>query len=504
MPITVTCVCHNGITETFDSAEEAVNAGWRLVSGERWASPRAMEHGFICPDCGDYIDFEQDGYTFVENENIDLCENCFSERGGFYCEHCEHDYVEDGTSDNERQEVKVYLNGEYDHQEIWCGCCANEEAEWNEEDEIYEIHRWTDRRNRFDIDSSNINYEPEGIKPEVCPACLDNCLQKGVCEKCLKNQAYNKQLRETTLWVYDTRFMESGFYHPSEHKKFKSTPYRKKNEHPFLYYGIEVEVGFDRHKTTKSLSQIAKEFIEITHGMFVAESDSSIGYGIEFISRPISYLMWVHPVTIDLMNKGFQYLKDNGAFLIQPETNGIHIHMSRKFFEKNTTKNVDKINKDLDWVFQYFQPEIEEISQRKYTRYCEPKIEIAKRNIDQFRYTTRGLNSKIKVDIEIGQSPLQDGREWHHSVVTMRENTVEVRCFKSSVDVDTIISYIELVRNIAHTVRNKDIKKMTFKDIVSSKNSPRLDVTLYKLEHLKKIDFNRIVKNKIKNTTVIL
>ena len=101
--------------------------------------------------------------------------------------------------------------------------------------------------------------------------------------------------------------------------------YRDKHEHPHLYYGLEVEVSFEIKNMQPRIVDVAAEFIRRTKGLFVAESDSSLQNGIEFISRPTSYKMWTHPETIKLLRDGFDYLKSQGAYIDQPKRNGIHI-----------------------------------------------------------------------------------------------------------------------------------------------------------------------------------
>ena len=200
-----------------------------------------------------------------------------------------------------------------------------------------------------------------------------------------------------------------------------------------------------------------------------------------------------------MLRKAFEYLKEQGAFVEQPDTNGIHIHMSRRFFERNTEKKPAEINKDLDWVFQYYQPEIEVISQRKFTRFCESKMDQIKNRIsNNMQYAFNAMEAKISINAEMSKSELQSGRDNHHAAITMRDETIEVRCFKSSINVDTIISYIEFVRNIAHTVRNKDIKNMTLEQILESKDSPRLDTYIYNLKRHKNLVLDRKVKDKMK------
>lgn len=494
MPITIRCPITDSEAE-FADIDAAIDAGWRQSSSNsEWYSPEAMNNGTFCQRCDCYIDYD-DGEYHSDVDGEIYCQDCWVEEGGYWCPHCEEEYWQ---YDVPEQEVRIYdgthIGGYTEH---WCTNCANNEATWNETEEIYEYDRDRTRNNR----EQGVQKEPKGIKPEICEYCKQMYRDiKGDCERCLENQAYNKMLRETSLWVYDTRFSPRGWYHPEEHKYFKQLFYRDKNEHPFLYYGLEIEVGFEVHNMSPNLREVAKNFIEMTNGLFVAESDSSIGVGIEFISRPTSYKMWTAPNTIIMLRKAFQYLREQGAYIEQPATNGIHIHMSRKFFEHNTKKNVVEINKDLDWVFQYYQPEIETISQRKFTNFCESKMDqIKKQLVNNIRYNNlNDLGAEITLNARLNKSILQDGRTNHHAAITMRDATVEVRCFKSSIDVDTIISYIELVRNIAHTARNKDIKNMTMEEILASKDSPRLDTYIYKLKRSKNLKLSRKIENSMK------
>ena len=124
--------------------------------------------------------------------------------------------------------------------------------------------------------------------------------------------------------------------------------------------------------------------------------------------------------------------------------------------------------------------------------------QIKNRISNNMRHDLDTMGAKISLNAELSKSILQSGRENHHAAITMRDETVEVRCFKSSINVDTIISYIEFVRNIAHTVRNKDIKNLTLEQILESKDSPRLDTYIYNLKRRKNLVLDRKVKDKMK------
>ena len=338
------------------------------------------------------------------------------------------------------------------------------------------------------------------LKPIKCPAC-DACGSgcRGECATCLKNQAYNREYMETHPFIMDTQFRN---YHNDNHNVFKGLMLRLPNEHPYLYYGIEVEVEFDSsivsiHNNNDDyydeddydnddnwrIQEILDEFSRITSGMFVYEQDSSLNNGVELISRPTSYAYWTHPETVKRLEEGFKFLRDKGAFINQPDTNGLHIHVSRKFFDYGNTKleNRQTAYEGFDWLFQKFQPEIEKLGGRKYTHYCQSKAEKVRETLTD-SYPVRQFNVEAEIKCKLkkgGRIPECD----HFSAVNLTGKTIEARVFKSTTDYKEILSYIEFVRNIAHTVREEDIER-TLNDILHTKENLYLD------EHIRKVQMN--------------
>lgn len=485
----VQCARYDDEEADYLDETDAVDDGWVKDSDGNWYSPAAMDNGCICHECGCYINFDNDDYICnVDGDDETYHRDCAND--AYWCERCESWHWQNNVDE---VRVMIHRGNDSPYEEYWCENCACNDACWDDDDECY--HYFINGRQ--DAVYSDIHKYPTGTKMETCPDCIAAGLAKGQCEKCLRAQAFNKELCETTLWVYDTSASTAGFYHPAQHVDFKKMFYRDKHEHPHLYYGIEVEVSFEIKNMEPRIADVAGEFIRLTKGLFVAESDSSLQNGIEFISRPTSYKMWTKPETIKMLKEAFAYLKSKGAYIDQPKRNGIHIHMSRKFFERNTQKSPEQINKDLDWVFQYYQPEIEQISQREYTRYCYSKVDDIRNYFASSRVANTDRFKNITISGELEPTSIVDGQLEHHAVIAMRNQTIEVRCFKSSIDVDTIISYIEFVRNIAHTVRNKDIKKMSLNDILASKNSPMLDNYIWKLRK-KGLNTDKKVKPVIK------
>ena len=358
------------------------------------------------------------------------------------------------------------------------------------------------------------------LKPATCKSCQDgDCFNFGTCEKCLANQAYNTEYIETHSFIFDTRFKG---YHTGNHEEIKCTPLRMPNEHPYLYYGIEVEVEFDTDDVciydpddydedeyeeddcdgdNWKIQDILYKFSEITDGLFVYERDGSLDNGVELISRPCSYAYWTSKDTVEKLKKGFEYLRSEGALVKQPDTNGMHIHISKKFFDKGETKlqNRGEAYESFDWLFQKFQPEFEKLGGRKYTDYCQSKVEKLKKSLtDDYNVRNFNVDMELKCTLKKG-GPVPRGD--HYSAINMSGNTLEVRVFKSTTDYEQILANIEIVRNISHAVREVGIDK-SLDELLHTKDNIYLDrhiqrVRMESKKNGEELDLTKVNDNKI-------
>ena len=188
-------------------------------------------------------------------------------------------------------------------------------------------------------------------------------------------------------------------------------------------------------------------------------------------------------------------LKKYGATSPQDEGCGLHVHMSKTFFEKNTKKKVKDIKSDMDWFFQYFQPEIEKISRRQYTQYCASKAFRMQNAVNNFRDNNAMFGVKGKFQMEKGQLTISQGSGiTHHDCVIETPRTIEARTFKSTIIAEEIIATIEFCRGLAHAARNRTgLTGKTFGDIMFTKDSPYLLTYVDKL----RMDTSRELKNKL-------
>ena len=466
-----------GYEGEYDSEEQARDCNWWQDDNGSWYCEEC--HGY-CADCDEH--YPSSELTWVESRDGDVCQGCLDD-DYFRCDHCGEYYHNDYW-------CTVYNRGVEEH---WCDNCLNRQRDNGNirQDGDYTIYEESNRMPGGHI------YQPT-LHPEVwneirtCPECLE---RRSKCPKCLRKEAAEIEAEETTLWVYDTRAMG---YHNSDHHHFKETKYRDKHEHPYLYYGVENELLFN---SNAPIDQITKEYIEATNGLFVAEYDRSVterGNGIEFISRPLSFKKWMSEEVYQLLEAGNEVLKKYKAFIPQPDACGLHVHMSLKFFERNTEKKVKDIKSDIDWMFQVFQPQIEQISRREYTRYCASKAYRLREVMKQIR-GGYGFNLEPLMTLQKGNLTQSMGSgDTHHDAIIQTNRTIEVRTFRATTITEELLATIEFCRAIAHASRNMKLTtKNTLADVIYCKDSKYLQPYIERLKVDTKVKFANKLEVKI-------
>lgn len=368
------------------------------------------------------------------------------------------------------------------------------------------------------INESNFPALKRKLKPITCPRCMaEGCPRVGNCEKCLKNQAYNVEWLMTHSFITDT---ECQNYHDDDHDAIKGLKLRLPNERPLLYYGIELEIGFgygsldlsdgyydeddEWHSNTEKLDEILAKFSEITDGLFIYETDSTVENGVEFISRPCSYAYWTHKDTVKKLKDGLEYLRDEGALITQPTGHGFHIHLSTAFFENTAEEGKHtgtEALRSFDWLFQKFQPELEILGRREYTEYSRSKADKLKNSFRQ-----PSFSSMYKVDVEYTAKLKRGGAVAsgdHSNAVIMSGPTIEARIFKSTTDYETVLATIEIVRAFAHAVRDNQFH-CSLDEILHSKDTLFLDGYIQKRRLAAKKAGQKLDLTKVNDDEIII
>ena len=319
-----------------------------------------------------------------------------------------------------------------------------------------------------------------------------------------------EQLRHTSLWLDGNHTRMRGYHDVDTGTKYCTL--HLKDENPYLYMGIELELTWDDECVDGytgdrydeygdydecgdydydgnyipdyyefDISEIAKEIMRRGKGLFTAEEDGSLyyGYSLELVSRPLSTRAWHSPEVVAILNDVMDYAKSTGALTEQPDGNGFHIHVSRKFFDANPAcnRNQDEVARDMNWVFQKFQEEIETIGGREYNGWCAS----AKMNISNSLMDMYG----IKIDKgHIVKSAVALPYADHHKAFIRSDSgdTFEARVFHSTLDVERILACIEFMRNVSHGARENALDGKTFGQITRYKDAPNLQALIKRIK----------------------
>ena len=329
-------------------------------------------------------------------------------------------------------------------------------------------------------------------------------------------------LRTTSLWLDYNHECINGYHGVDTSTKY--CPLHLKDENPRWYAGIELEVTFDRDivgyaydgdrydengdydeegdydcdgeliENDFDLNAIAREVLRRGKGLFSAERDGSLeyGYSFELVSRPLSKRAWHSEEVVAILHDVLGYIKEQGGMVEQPEENGFHIHISRKFFEANATRSSRTIERDLNWVFQRYQEEIETIGGRRYNTWCQSAKMSMKRDLLD-RYGDCVIKAQISKDSSRVDLPYGD----HHRAFICSDSgyTYEARVFHSTLDPERVLACIEFMSDISHGARDNALEGKTFGQITKYKESPYLQKLIRKIKYEQKQKLSLNKKN---------
>lgn len=334
------------------------------------------------------------------------------------------------------------------------------------------------------------------IYGEMCPECKRQ--EHPTCPDCLINYGKQKNKLETTLFQLVNNVIIRRYHDPID-GFIKTTKLRAPDEKPYLYYGVELEMCIPTYKST---DDFAKEMLRAGKGLFVAENDSSLDNGVEFISRPLSYKMWKSPEVQKILGEMKEIATKYEYDQMNQDTAGMHVHLSSLFFQKNTTKSKNEQIDDLNWIIQNYEKELRPITSREPGRYNRSMFINIERDLETFIQMRHIKQATITTKIEKTRIPTD-----HHSLISMSGsgNTVEVRAFKGTCDPLTIMARIELCRNLAHFARKYDIENMTLDKAFNCKQSPFLEKFIkdnkIKIDSKKKLKSSQNIKIEVKNNS---
>lgn len=318
--------------------------------------------------------------------------------------------------------------------------------------------------------------------------------------------AERETMRDYSVYTDMGKSLE-GYHQTSD--SVKNQKLRCKNENPYLYYGIEIEITFGSYNDYRgesedsypSFDEIIEEFDRLTHGIFCYERDCTVYNGFEIISRPLSFNAWHDPIIVTGLKDGFEYLKNMGALIDQPEGNGMHIHLSKRFFEEGNAdgNTYNRCCNDMGYMVESLGKDFEIVANRRRTDYCQNAIDWYKENYSNCgnERVLDGQSGIVYTGVKMKRDRYSIPCNDHHRAVIHSGRTVELRFFRSTIDYKRVLANIELASSMANAARDDQIIGKTMKQILEYKKGQFTDYLLDEIHKKKQKLSSRKTKEEI-------
>lgn len=278
----------------------------------------------------------------------------------------------------------------------------------------------------------------------VCLECYKEHTQK--CSCCKKVFPKYKLINGECSICHSRLFIMQ--YHDSRAPLVKFYGDNKNNSVPYM--GVELEVSAGGKKD--SIVQEILPLINTDDDIFMyCEYDSSVIDGFENITQPAT--LDYHLSLKDKYSAVFDTLRNMGYKSQDTTCCGLHIHVNRAFFG-NKFEHIRK----LCYIVDAHWDDILTFSRRNAhngLQYCK-SIRTYADNITAY----------------VQKMNFNKAKDAHYACVNLQhDDTIEIRMFKSTLDIDTFFAslyFVQSICNIAKYSDYNDIKRMKFTDILNN------------------------------------
>lgn len=265
------------------------------------------------------------------------------------------------------------------------------------------------------------------------------------CQNCAEMERRERQQLEGRSGIRDHGYKPPPQFKP-EHKP------------KTLYFGIELET--DRYLDTYKAASRLLEHPEFDK-LFYMKHDGSLHNGIEIVT---------HPCTLDYHRTKFPWkeitdlVKEMGGRSHYTNTCGLHIHFNEDYLGDSVKE------RDANALKLFYLPE----------RHWGKLLRFSRRMPSQVHWTPKH-NQKFQ-QYTMEQYKYFKQNHSKHTVMNNRsKTTIEVRLFRGTLNVTTLLASIELLDYLVHLVKKrtpKSIYRMTWTKLVAGINPakyPNLD-----------------------------
>lgn len=347
-----------------------------------------------CDACGTSL-IEDESYQTEEDRTV--CSDCFRT-----CERC-------STTGDVGNEEYHYV----DCSEYWCQDCTDSYANWCDS-----CNEWTSGYTSY-IDDRNENF---------CESCTSDYAT--YCEDCDTYTIDGCDSCEDNIQViHDYGYRPDPIFHSTD-----------KEER--LYFGIEIEMESPQQDTY--VLREAAEYASTLEGTDHAylKSDGSLNCGMELVTHPMSHSYYRHEASelwdvLETLRTKYKMRAWDAS------TCGLHIHISRTGFSGGA-----HMHRFLNLVYsneEFFG----RMAGRNSSRWAKFDDVVRKDWTGDKWKEYKSFKDKLE----------DNGRTDRYSAVnTNNRHTLEMRIFKSSVNMDTVMSQISLAHASVEYTRRLSVQ----------------------------------------------
>lgn len=377
----------------------------------------------ICAHCGQVVTYRfQLAPVHMLDGTVELwCDECL-EHDAHQCDHCREYFEND--SDFECVRVHFWRNVWED----WCPDCVNNHAErCSSCDELFS--------------SDYIYHRPVwgGGRVTLCDSCLDNYYR--TCHNCGCTVS-----EEDAVWsggnYYCPDHVPSENVHSYHHTEYDLTywlnvglgKYRSEltsDERKTLFLGVELETDDNDSRDALAddiMREYSDEYVE-------CKRDGSLGpQGLEIVSMPMTPKV---QLTMGMWERITEIVKNHGGKSHEAGTCGLHVHLSRDYFHGK-----DPVYR-LDRLFHRFERELLRFSRRTRDQleWCEFDDGLAEELVECPCVEDRKAIWSDKKNNRY--------RARYQAVNDTNWDTVEIRLWRGTLNVETLRATIELTTALA-------------------------------------------------------
>lgn len=350
-----------------------------------------------CSSCIEEVS-EDDAFIISHSGDVS-CENCKK-----ICEHCDDTGWE---SDD-----WFYV----DQSEMWCNSCTESHA------------NYCDDCNEYHTGSS---YYTEDTNNSYCEHCISNA---SYCEDCDGYYANgcDEHSGDDARVIHDYSYRPDPIFHTT-------------NAEERLFFGIEIEVEASRNRSDSAEYASRLEQLSLAY----LKSDGSLNCGFEIVTHPMTHDFY-KTEAYELWNT-LEALRNRSGIRVKAwdaSTAGMHIHISRAGFNGGS-----HMHRFLRLVYdnQTLYEAIAGRSSSRWAKFDDANTDYLSRDEDGNREWKSRRNLKNKLDNSRNS-------DRYSAVNTQNSATLEMRIFRSSVNSETVKSFIDLAHASVEYTRGMSVR----------------------------------------------